>query len=182
MTELEIMERAKMYVDKMANGINPLTDEPIREDDFVNNVRIARCLFYVSGVLGRVIENGGEVTAAKVTKSKKADFALTPEQVASFSCSEEPVSLTVLVNRINDLIDADAMKKLSRKAVADSLVAAGVLEEFTDEDGAVKKRPTAKGEALGLTFEHRISLGGAPYDVTLYNAAAQQFVFDNFCV
>lgn len=57
MTDLENMEHAKMYVDKIANGINPLTDEAIREDDFINNVRMARSLFYVSGVLGRVIDN-----------------------------------------------------------------------------------------------------------------------------
>ena len=28
MTELEKIQRAKMYLDKLANGINPLTDQP----------------------------------------------------------------------------------------------------------------------------------------------------------
>ena len=45
MTEKEILERAKRYVDSLANGINPLTDEPIDENDVVNNIRISRCLF-----------------------------------------------------------------------------------------------------------------------------------------
>ncbi len=63
MTDLEIMQRAKMYMDKLANGINPLDDSTLSENDIVNNVRISRCLFYVSDVLRQVMENGG--TAAK---------------------------------------------------------------------------------------------------------------------
>ena len=44
-TELEIMIHAKGYLDKLANGVNPLTDEPLPETDVVNQVRISRCLF-----------------------------------------------------------------------------------------------------------------------------------------
>ena len=60
-TDQEIMQRAKLYIDKLANGINPLTDEPLREDDIVNNVRISRCLFYVSGVLEKVTTRVGSL-------------------------------------------------------------------------------------------------------------------------
>lgn len=51
MTEIEINARAQMYLEKLANGINPLTDEEVAENDVVNNVRISRCLFYSSGIL-----------------------------------------------------------------------------------------------------------------------------------
>lgn len=30
MTEIEKIEYAKAYIDKLANGINPLTDQPIQ--------------------------------------------------------------------------------------------------------------------------------------------------------
>lgn len=46
MTELEIMQHAKGYLDKLAKGIDPLTDQEVPEDDVINNVRISRCLFY----------------------------------------------------------------------------------------------------------------------------------------
>lgn len=58
MTDREILCRAKEYIDKLANGIDPLTDSPVNENDIVNNIRISRCLFYVSNVLNRVIANG----------------------------------------------------------------------------------------------------------------------------
>lgn len=48
MTELEIMERAKMYMEKLANGINPIDDSAVPEADIVNNVRLSRCFFYVA--------------------------------------------------------------------------------------------------------------------------------------
>ena len=51
MTEIEIIARAQMYLEKLANGVNPLTNEEVAENDVVNNVRISRCLYYVSGIL-----------------------------------------------------------------------------------------------------------------------------------
>ena len=82
MTELESMQRAKLYIDALANGYNPLSGQPVRDDDVVNQVRVSRCLLYVSGVLQKVIDNGGEVQKKKVPRSQKAPFALLPEQIA----------------------------------------------------------------------------------------------------
>ena len=59
MTELEIMQRAKMYMDKLAQGIDPISGQEVPNDSVLNNVRLARCFFYVSGVLDQVIANGG---------------------------------------------------------------------------------------------------------------------------
>lgn len=68
MTELETLQRAKMYMEKLANGINPLDDTMIPDGEVVNQVRLSRCFFYVADVLRQVIDNGG-VTAQK--KSRK---------------------------------------------------------------------------------------------------------------
>lgn len=87
MTELEIMQRAKMYLDKLAQGINPITDEEVPEDSVLNNVRLARCFFYVSGVLDQLIANGG-----KVNKSAKGDFYITEEELRRVKPSQEPFS------------------------------------------------------------------------------------------
>ena len=43
MTELEKIERAKMYMDKLANGINPIDDTMAPDDDLINNVRLSGC-------------------------------------------------------------------------------------------------------------------------------------------
>ena len=61
MTELETMQHAKNYIDALANGIDPLTGEIIKDDSVINNVRISRWLFYVSDVLRQVLDNDGVV-------------------------------------------------------------------------------------------------------------------------
>ncbi len=78
MTEFEVMQRAKMYMDKLAQGIDSISGCEMPEDSTLNNVRLAKCFFYVSGVLQRVIDNGGVVGG----KPKKAEFQITAHQAA----------------------------------------------------------------------------------------------------
>ena len=56
-TELDTMKHAKEYIDKLANGIDPFTGKPIPDDDIVNNVKLSRCFFYISGILEKVIKD-----------------------------------------------------------------------------------------------------------------------------
>ena len=76
MTELEKIERAKMYMDKLANGINPIDDTMAPDDDLINNVRLSRCFFFVSDVLRQVIENGGTKTAVNKKPRKEASLSI----------------------------------------------------------------------------------------------------------
>lgn len=93
MTELEIMQRAKMYMEKLAQGIDPISDREIPEDSVLNNVRLARCFFYVSGVLDQVIANGGNVK-----KTPKKNFYVTEEELWRVNPSREPIRITQFVD------------------------------------------------------------------------------------
>ena len=83
MTELEKIEYAKSFIDKLADGINPLDDTPLREEDAANNVRLSRCFFYVSDILRQVIENGG-VGKSSTLKLKRRILKFLPKD---FLCS-----------------------------------------------------------------------------------------------
>ena len=72
MTELETIKRAKMYIDYLAKGINPLNGQTINDNDIINNVRISRCLYFVGDILQNVIDNGGTKNNKK--KEKKIPF------------------------------------------------------------------------------------------------------------
>ena len=98
MTELEKIQRAKMYIDKMANGINPITDEQTTDDYTLNNVRVSRCLFYVSDVLRQVIENIGNV--GKQSKSGKQQFSITPKELSQFMLSSKPTPVREINSHI----------------------------------------------------------------------------------
>ena len=60
--------KAKSYLDKLANGINPKTNELASEYDTINNIHISRCLFYVSDVLRNLIENNNNPQKRKTVK------------------------------------------------------------------------------------------------------------------
>lgn len=177
MTETELMQRAKTYIDKLANGINPLDDTVIDDSDVINNVRLSRCLFYVSDVLRQVIENGGSVRT-KTSKPKKTAFTISFEDAQKFEFSDVPISVSEIAKRINAINSSDDMKKLTYKNITDWLVDAGILCVETHQDGKTSKSPTDSGRKIGITTEERTGAGGK-YTAVLYNRSAQQFIIDN---
>jgi len=106
MTELETMQRAKMYLDKLVQGIDPITDHPVADNDSLRNPRLARCFQYVSGVLEKVIANGGQVISAE-----KPSFTITDEQIAKVQLSGEPLRIADFVDRILQTTGYEGMKK-----------------------------------------------------------------------
>lgn len=178
MTELEIMMRAKMYIESLANGIDPLSGQEVRADDIVNNVRISRCLFYVSGVLQKVIDNGGEVQRKSSARSGKANFSLTDEQKQNLTPESYALSSSKITAAINSMIDATVMKKLKVTTLNKWLVSAGLLTEITEASGRTRKAPTPDGEALGLQ-ETVFTDNKGTHKYVVYDKGAQQFIFDN---
>ena len=140
MTELEKIAYAKTYIEKLANGINPLTDQPVSDADSINNVRISRCLFYVSDLLRQIVENGG-VSRIK-TKTAKVPFQLDYEARKNFRYSETPIPISEITRRINELIQSEDMKKLNYKFISDWLIQAGFLVLVTNDDGTTTRKPT----------------------------------------
>jgi len=177
MTELEIMQHAKMYLDKLARGIDPITDREVPEDTVLNNVRLARCFFYVSGVLGQVIANDGYV-GAKPRGPKLPEFSTTTEELSQVLVTQRPVRITQFVDRINTALHNPQMKKLGVTIITDWLLSKGFLEKCTSLEGKSQRLPTEAGTKLGLTTETRQGQYGV-YTAVFYSAGAQQFVLDN---
>ena len=177
MTELEIMQHAKNYLDKLANGIDPLTGREAPEDDVINNVRISRCLFYVSGVLQQVIDNGGRV-GAPPKAAELAPFALPFEQRSRYAFGDWPLSASQIAQRLNELTDQGTMQKLKTTSITKFLLQSGLLFEEEGPSGNKNKRPTEAGRALGITTAQRMGQNG-DYTAVVYSREAQQFILDN---
>lgn len=174
MTEMEILTHAKSYIDKLANGINPISDLPVGEGDAVNNVRVSRCLFYVSEVLGKVIASGGVPTAPK---PKLPPFFLTAEQATRFPYTDRAVTVSDIADKLNALAEPNTCRKITYAPIAHWLIGIGALEICTVE-GKNLKRPTQRGLELGIKAEQRTSQNGE-YTAVVYNRAAQQLIVDN---
>ena len=105
-------------------------------------------------------------------------FSLSPEQVASFKISNTPIRISELVEKLNAVIDTEAMKKISTTAITSWLLEKGFLQEVMNEAGKKSRLPTPIGGEIGLTTEERRTMQGT-FTVVLYNADAQAFVIDN---
>ena len=109
--ENKILERAEMYLRKLACGVNPLTEETLPENDTCRQERISKCLLYVADYLQQIV--CPKPKAAKAEKQEKPkrkrefanqELALSEEAIAKFEFSDEPLSLSAIVRRVNALI------------------------------------------------------------------------------
>lgn len=175
MTELEKIAYAKSFIDKLANGINPLDDTPIPEGDIANNVRLSRCFFYVSDILRQVCENGG---VKKPKRTPKVPFAVTLEQRESFEYSEKPIPVSEIASRIQRMVDNENMEKVTSRQINQWLLNVGMLCLCNFGEDKTVKRPTEYGTQTGITVESRMGQYGE-YKVVLYGLEAQRLILDN---
>jgi len=179
MNDLELLRHAKEYIDKMANGMNPLTNEIVPEDDILNNIKISRCLFYVSGVLQGLLNGEQQRTAMPHKMPRKSDFSISEDELSRYEFSQEPLTISELTHRINCLVDLETMKPLHYRTITEWLSSIGLLEEKERISGGLTKRPTASGEQLGIHVEERVGIDGNIYYVNIYDLQAQQYIIAN---
>ncbi len=175
MTELDILIHAKDYIDKLAQGIDPISGQEVPEDSVINQARLVRCFFYVSGVLERVIDNGGRIERAA---GVKGPFQLTDEMRSRIVYSADPINISKFVHQLNELRDGDLTKKLSATTITGWLLEKGFLQIQPDDRGRKCKLPTEAGQSLGLSQETRYGEYGS-YLIVLYNEDAQRFIIDH---
>ena len=181
MTELEKIEYAKTFIDKLANGINPLDDTSISENDIANNVRLSRCFFYVSTILQKEIDRERR-KQPKENRSERLPFSITQEQLNDFGYSPNPLSATAVARKINWLVREDIeqkkIEKLSYRKITQWLMNIGMIEYREWEDGKIKRFPTTEGESIGLVLADWDNYGRRT-PVIYFTEEAQRFIIDN---
>lgn len=173
MTELETIQRAKMYIEQLAQGIDPISGKELPEDSPLNNVQLTRCFFNVSDVLEQVIRNGGHVGTAQ-----KSEFTITPVQLATVQVFAYPIRITEFANALMKAVDSNAVKKLNVTKITNWLIGKGFLAKEPTPDGKSRRVPTAAGRNLGMTTQLRHSPEGE-YLAIYYDSNAQRFLLDH---
>ena len=169
--DLKRLKIAIEWIGKLANGVNPIDDSTLSDNDIVNNVHISRCLFYVSDTLEEIINK-----KPSSKKQKKQEFQLTQE-IAENVYIAETTGIAMFVREINMVIPED-MRSLAISKVTEWLVSVGYLEERVRSDGRKYKAPTELGTSIGITSEWKEGLQGRYLSVS-YDANAQHFILEN---
>ena len=172
--DLQNVERAKVYMQKLARGINPLDDTPVPEQELINHVRLSRCFFFVADVLAQVLAE--ETVTPK--PAAKLPFDLPFGQRDAFDFSQEPIGITEITRRINDLIDTERMRKLTTTALTGWLKEMELLQVQAESDGKNRTIPTDRGRGMGISVQERTGQYGL-YTAVVYDLTMQRFILDN---
>lgn len=171
MIDVEKLNSAKAWIEKLANGINPLNDELVKDDDLINNVHISRCLFYVSELLGEI--NIG----TSVERRSRKSFFLSKNDAVNIPISI-PNGIANFVRLVNGYIP-EGMKPLSAGQTIKWLRNEGLMKEVQKEDGHKTNLPTEKGNSIGITTEVQRNPEGIDYQRVVYSVDAQRFMLNN---
>ena len=159
------------WIDKLANGVNPIDGSPVHQEDIVNNIHISRCLFYVANLL----ENIG-AKKPSIKKQYELEFQLTQEGASKVYITDA-TGIAMFVREINKVIPEN-MKPLSAIQVTEWLASVGYLEERQRNDGKRYKTPTELGTSIGITTIWKEGRQGG-YLAVSYDANAQNFILEN---
>lgn len=162
---------AKDWIQKLANGINPLDGSTIKDDDIVNNVHISRCLFYVAELIDATMQ-----PKEKKSRDYVCPFHMRVEDLGKVRITEK-AGIAQFTREINRVIPAD-MKPLASTRILSWLMDNGFLQEEQKEDGGKTKYPTEAGNKIGIFTEQRTGVQG-PFISVQYNADAQRFILNN---
>ncbi len=181
MEEFEKIAYAKSFIDKLANGISPLDDTPLPEDNPVNHVRLSRCFFYVSSILQKEIDRERR-KSQKEKRDSRLPFSITQERLEKFEYSASPISASAMGRKINWLvreeIEGERMEKFSYRKINYWLQEIGMIEWREWHNGKLKRFPTPQGEAIGLVLEIWENYGRKT-PVIYLSASAQRFIVDH---
>lgn len=174
--DMKKLETAIVYLQRLADGKNPVNNVVVDEDSVINNPNVIRCMFFVKEILEEVKKQQGYV-GKRAKKNEKLDF---PIDVLALFNYEEDKSISKLVAQLNDLIDVEVYKKLSYKMIIQWLKENGFLQEiFSQEMNKTITMPTEIGINIGIRTENRTSMRGGEYILIIYDKKAQEYIVHN---
>lgn len=189
LTEKEKVQRARMYMWKLQEGIDPITNESTR-DSMLNNERLKKCFRYVYDVLSMTLqhmdalEKFPEYNLEK--KKKRRESSKKPKSSTYFTEDElkrvvifaSGCRISEFVGSINKAIAGSGRKKLEAKQVNNWLVYKGYLCNRVDLVGHKHRELTDRSREIGLRSRKRKGSSGE-YTQIIYSKKAQEYILDN---
>lgn len=189
MDRAELVERAKMYLQLLSNGVHPVTGASVPDDSAFVDTKVKRCFAFITEVLDEYIELKEKVEQLERDRDKntivvaqKQAFSITPEQRNGIRLSKEPLSLFSFMRNINSAIDTDTTEKLSSTRVNKWLVNRGVVTTrkvqtvtnktvYTPSDIAIK---------IGITEDTVVDPKSGEVKTQIkFGESAQLFIIEN---
>lgn len=189
MEKTELIERAKMYLRLLGDGVHPVTGEAIPSDSAFMNEKVKRCFSFISQILDEYIALSEKVEKlesekekATIVVSKKKKFSITHEQCDSIRLSKEPITILSFMRNINSVIDADSMEKLTSTRINRWLSKRGFVtrEKVQTVVNKTVYKPSEFAMKIGIVEEEVVDKkSGEVKRQIKFGEGAQLFIIEN---
>lgn len=200
MDKLRIIQHAQGYMDKLSNGIDPISGNPVPEDSTLQQERLRKCFGFVAEILEELIQNNGTVLLSRTQNTIPVSVEesegppvesisndhpvvlITPQQVQSIEISSAPILPSAFVKKIGAVVDANAKKKVSLARINRWLLKQGYLAETkvrTIVNKSIKVTTPLSAE-IGVV-EHLVvdKKTGEAKPQLFFSEDAQKFILNN---
>ena len=189
MEKVRLIERAKMYLQLLNNGVHPVTMEEMPSNSVFMDEKVKSCFTFIMQILGEHIELLGKVEELEVIKEEKTvvvaqkeKFAITQEQCDNIKLSQKPVTILSFMNNINSAINTEVMEKLTSTRVNKWFTQRGLISSKKVETVVQKTvyQPTDLATKIGIVEEEVVDKKTGEVKVRIkLSARAQLFVVEN---
>lgn len=177
MTRLQMILKAKAFLEFMADSIDPTTQESV-EDSLLEKQEVKEMLRYAVSLLNELIANNGEV----INVTAPIEFQVERIDKKLIAVSDQPIQISGLVNRINKQVDKTKMGLFKQSLLTEWLLHNGYINK--------DKRPVLKNEIvytatsssndIGILEQDKInSETGEIKKTVVLTKKAQEFIVDN---
>lgn len=174
--DMNKLEVALKYVDRMADGKNPVKNIAAEDDSVLNNPNVIRCMYFIKEVLAAVKDNDG-IIAGKAPKAPKTPFPF--ECLSGFQYVED-TTISHFLGQLKALAQDPNVKGIKIKTVTEWLTLRGYLIYVQDKyTGKMQAEVTEAGVGFGLYMNERTSMRGETYKSIMYSQKAQEFIAAN---
>ena len=189
MERIELVERAKMYLQLLSNGVHPVTGQSVPQDSAFVDPKVKRCFSFITEVLDEYVALKAKVEQLEKEKekntivvAKKQVFTITQEQCNCIKLSKEPISVMALMKNINAVIDAETTEKLSSTRINKWLVNRGLVasEKVKTVTSKTVYKPSDDAVRIGITEEAFVDKkSGEVKSQIKLEERAQLFIIEN---
>ncbi len=189
MDKLQVIKRAKAYMDMLSDGIDPICGESVENDSALQQERLRKCFSFISGILDEIIKTNGIVSLPATESSqgytvvkKKAAFSISSRQRSDIQITGNPIIPSAFIKNINSVVDTEIMEKLSLTTINSWLLKHGYLTE--SKVPAVINRNiktvTPLSAQIGIIEKTVINpKTGEAKPQLLFSQQAQEFILNN---
>ena len=189
MEKIELIERAKMYLKLLGDGVHPVTGDVIPEDSVFMDEKVKRCFSFISQVLDEYVELTEKVEKLESEKKKttivvpkKQDFSITQEQCDNIRLSKEPITVLSFMKNINSVIDSDSMEKLTSTRINKWLSKRGLVttEKVQTMVSKTVYKPSDFAMKIGIVEEEVVDKKSGEVKAQIkLGESAQLFIIEN---